>query len=105
MDELKARLKQDAQEIEASTSLGLQARIDASLHAARETESVTGHSSAVRSPARSPSWLVSGLTGLTAAVLVILLINWNRATETQLDDLAVDSQATSEESTPPCPRR
>ena len=78
MDELKARLIEDAGEIEAVVSPELQQRIDASLHAARETRSVAGG----RPAKRNSLWLISSLTGLTAAALVILVISWNQPPET-----------------------
>ena len=84
MDDLKTRLKQDADEVQASTSPELRARIDASLHAARGSKAVTSM------PATRPVslWWVSSVTGLTAAVLVILLINWNRPVEEETQDIA-----------------
>jgi hypothetical protein len=88
MDELKARLIEDAGEIEAVVSPELQRRIVASLHAARETRSVAG-----RSPAKRNSlWLFSSLTGLTAAALVILVISWNRPPETAPQQQVADQQ-------------
>jgi len=78
MDELKARLIEDAGEIEAVVSPELRQRIDASLHAARETRSVAGG----RPAKRNSLWLISSLTGLTAAALVILVISWNQPPET-----------------------
>ena len=77
MDKLESRLKQDAADIQAETSAELRARIDASLYAARETRSI-----ASARPARATSmWWVSSITGLTAAVLVIMLLNWNQPAE------------------------
>ena len=77
MDELKTRLIEDAGEIEAVVSPELQRRIDASLIAARETKSVAG-----RHPEkRNFLWMISSLTGLAAAALVILVIGWNRQPE------------------------
>jgi hypothetical protein len=78
MDELKTRLIEDAGEIEAVVSPELQQRIDASLHAARETRSVAGG----RPAKRNSLWLISSLTGLTAAALIILVISWNQPPET-----------------------
>jgi len=77
MDELKKRLIEDAGEIEAVVSPELQRRIDASLNAARETRSVAGG----RPEKRNSLWLISSLTGLAAAALVILVIGWNRQPE------------------------
>ena len=77
MDNLENRLKQDATDIRAETSAELRARIDASIYSARETRSV-----ADAGPVRATSlWWISSVTGLTAAVLVITLLNWNRQTE------------------------
>ena len=80
MDKLETRLKQDAAGIQAETSTELRTRIDASLHAAREQRST-----AYERPARATtSWWVSSVTGLTAAVLVIALFNWNRSAEQEV---------------------
>jgi hypothetical protein len=89
MDELKNRLKQDADDIQANTSPELQARIDASLHAARETKSVTS------TPMARPKslWLISSITGLTAAILVILLMNWNQPVEQEAPDISASNEA------------
>ena len=97
MDELKTRLKQDAAEIKTETSAELRARIDASIYAARETRSVAGER-----PARAKSlWWISSITGLTAAVLVITLFNWNRPSDPQtLDTLASIPPATESVSLP-----
>lgn len=88
MDELKARLIEDAGEIEAVVSPELQQRIDASLHAARETRSVAGG----RPAKRNSLWLISSLTGLTAAALVILVISWNQSPETVPQVQVADQQ-------------
>lgn len=89
MDELETRLKQDAADIQAKTSPELQARIDASLFAARGSKTVSR-----TPPARSTSlWWISSITGLTAAVLVILLMNWNKPVEQELPDIAARNQA------------
>lgn len=88
MDELKARLIEDAGEIEAVVSPELQQRIDASLHAARETRSVAGG----RPAKRNSLWLISSLTGLTAAALVILVISWNQPPETVPQIQVADQQ-------------
>jgi hypothetical protein len=75
MDEFEKRLKRDADAIQAEASPELRARIDASLRstsqvrpAGRKTE-----------PAPANMWWASSLTGLAAAIMVIVLINWNRA--------------------------
>ena len=78
MDELKTRLIEDAGEIDAVVSPELQRRIDASLNAARETRSVAG----ARPEKRNSLWMISSLTGLAAAALVMLVIGWNRQPET-----------------------
>jgi len=73
MDELERQLKQDAGEIEATVSPQLRARIDASLHAARDSQPV-------KSVERTSTslWWMSSLTGLVAALLVIAFFNLNR---------------------------
>jgi len=75
MDEFENRLKRDAEDIRAEVSPELRARIDASLRATEQIRPV---------PASRASgvnlWWASSLTGLAAAILVIVLINWNRPT-------------------------
>lgn len=88
MDELKTRLIEDAGEIEAVVSPELQRRIDASLHAARETRSVAGQ----RPAKRNSLWLISSITGLTAVALVILVIDWNRQLEEAPQEQVADQQ-------------
>jgi hypothetical protein len=74
MDEFEKRLKRDADAIQAEVSPELRARIDASL---RGTEQLRPTSPAVQhSPVNL--WWASSLTGLAAAVMVIVLINWDR---------------------------
>jgi hypothetical protein len=89
MDELKKRLIEDADEIEAVVSPELHRRIDASLNAARETRSVAGGRTAKRS---NSLWLISSLTGLTAAALVILVISWNQPPESVPQEQVADQQ-------------
>ncbi len=75
MDEFENRLKRDAVEIRAGISPELRTRIDASLRATEQIRPVP--------ESRAPGmnlWWASSLTGLAAAVIVIVLINWNRPT-------------------------
>lgn len=72
MDDFEKRLKRDADAIQASVSPELRARIDASLHGIEPIRPATPRSTPVR------LWWASSLTGLAAAVLVIVLVNWNR---------------------------
>lgn len=75
MDEFEKRLKRDAEKIEARCSAELRDRIDASLRATKRIEPVPeSRTSAIK------LWWASSLTGLAAAVIVIILINWNRPT-------------------------
>ncbi len=75
MDEFENRLKRDAEEIRAGVSPELRTRIDASLRATEQIRPVP------ESPASGMNlWWASSLTGLAAAVIVIVLINWNRPT-------------------------
>jgi len=73
MDEFENRLKRDAEDIRAEISPQLKERIDASLRATDRIQPVpeSGTSSA-------NLWWASSLTGLAAAIMVIVLINWNR---------------------------
>lgn len=75
MDEFETRLKRDADEIRAEVSPGFKQRIDASLQATKRIQPVP--------ESGNPGinlWWASSLTGLAAAVIVIVLINWNRPT-------------------------
>jgi hypothetical protein len=76
MDEFESRLKRDADGIQAEVSPELRQRIDATLRATKRIQPVA--------ESGNPGinlWWASSLTGLTAAVIVIVLINWNRPTE------------------------
>lgn len=73
MDEFEKRLKRDAENIEAGMSPELRQRIDASLRGTERIEPVP--------ESRAGSfkiWWTSSLTGLAAAIIVIVLVNWNR---------------------------
>lgn len=73
MDEFEHRLKLDAQAIRAGISPELRSRIDASLRATEQIRPVP------ESPAPGMNlWWASSLSGLAAAIIVIVLINWNR---------------------------
>jgi hypothetical protein len=75
MDEFETRLKRDADEIRAEVSPGFKQRIDASLQGTKRIQPVP--------ESGNPGinlWWASSLTGLAAAVIVIVLINWNRPT-------------------------
>ena len=75
MDEFENRLKRDAEEIRVGKSPELRTRIDASLRATEQIRPVPeSHASGMN------LWWASSLTGLAAAVIVIVLINWNRPT-------------------------
>ena len=75
MDEFENRLKRDAENIRAGISPELRARIDASLRATEQIRPVPEYRTSGMN-----LWWASSLTGLAAAVIVIVLINWNRAT-------------------------
>ena len=77
MDEFENRLKRDAEDIRAEISPELRSRIDASLRATEQIRPVP--ESRISG---SNLWWASSVTGLAAAVIVIVLINWNQpATE------------------------
>jgi hypothetical protein len=89
MDEFEKRLKRDAEAIEAEVSPALRARIDASLRGIEPLRTARKVSSSATS-----LWWASSLTGLAAAVTVIVLINWNRPApesvpETPVADITV----------------
>ncbi len=75
MDEFENRLKRDAEDIRVAVSPELQSRIDASLRVTEQIRPV---------PETRTSginlWWASSLTGLAAAIIVIVLINWNHPT-------------------------
>ena len=73
MDEFEKRLKKDAANICAEVSPELQRRLDASL---RGVEPIPMAPDAGRTT--GSLWLASSLTGLAAAVSIIVLLNWNR---------------------------
>lgn len=72
MDEFEKRLKRDADAIEAEVSPQLRARIDASLQGVEPVRQAGKETTPVI------LWWASSLTGLAAAVLVIVLVNWNQ---------------------------
>ena len=72
MDDFEKRLKRDADAIEADVSPQLRARIDASLQGVEPVRRARKEATPVN------LWWASSLTGLAAAVLVIVLINWNQ---------------------------
>lgn len=73
MDKLQKRLQDDAAQIDADVSAQLQARLDVSLNSTNMLREVP-------EPRRSTAslWWASSVTGLAAAMLVIIIINWNR---------------------------
>ena len=77
MDKLERRLKEDAGFIKADLAPELQERIRASLEStqpAKQTPRTT------KTPGTS-LWWASSLTGLAAAALLIVVINWNGGVE------------------------
>jgi hypothetical protein len=77
MDKLANRLREDAAKIDAEISAQLDSRIQASLAA---IEPAGGRR---RKPVRRPVsfWLASSLTGVAAALAVIVVLNINDSTE------------------------
>ena len=73
MDEFEKRLKRDAEAIDAEMPPQLRDRIDASLLGVEPLRPVDGG----RRSSPVSLWWASSLTGLAAAVLVIVLLNWN----------------------------
>ena len=73
MDKLEKQLKDDAVLIKADLSPELQERIRASLESTRPADQAPRKT---QMPGVS-LWWASSLTGLVAAVLVIVLVNWN----------------------------
>lgn len=73
MDEFEKRLKRDAEDIRAGITPELKERIDASIRGTKRIKPVPDAASSGIN-----LWWTSSLTGLAAAVIVIVLINWNR---------------------------
>lgn len=96
MDNFEKRLKRDADAIEAEVSPELRARIDASLHGIEPVHQVR------REPAPVNLWWASTVTGLAAAVLVIVLINWNQpGANVTPDETLADTRTDAELPTEP----
>lgn len=77
--DLEQRLRNDAQQIRAEISPELRARISASIRSVAPIRSVPASHDSRGS--RGPGWWASGLTGLAAALLIILLVNTDRGSE------------------------
>lgn len=73
MDKLERQLKEDAGLIKADLSVELQERIRASLESTRPADQAPRKTQVPG----TALWWASSLTGLAAAALVIVLINWN----------------------------
>jgi hypothetical protein len=71
MDKFAKRLKEDAAAIDATVSDDFERRLAASLAATRVVDPVP-----VRRSAPATLWWASSLTGLAAAVAVIVVLNW-----------------------------
>ena len=84
MDEFEKRLKRDADAIRADVSTELAARIDASLKGIEPIRPVDGK------PASTSAglWWASSLTGLAAAIVVVVLVNWNQPAIETVPELA-----------------
>lgn len=83
MDKLEQRLRDDAEHIRAEVSPEMQARIEAALRAAEPVRPVP----TTRQPVAT-LWWASSLTGLAAAVLLIVLLNWNAPETERVEPLA-----------------
>jgi hypothetical protein len=77
MDKLERRLKEDASLIKAELAPELQERIRASLESTQPAKQAPR---AIKTPGTS-LWWASSLTGLAAAALLIVVINWNGGVE------------------------
>jgi hypothetical protein len=86
MDKLQAKLKADANRIDAEVSPQLQERIAASLHA---LPMLPAEAKVARTTASL--WWASSLTGLAAAMLLLVLTSWNRET---VEDVSPETYAT-----------
>lgn len=70
MDEFERKLKDDADRIEATVSPALQARLDATVHALEPKSTST-----LNSQPGIGWWWLSSLTGVAAALLLIVYLN------------------------------
>jgi hypothetical protein len=77
MDKLERRLKEDAALIKAELAPELQERIRASLESTQPAKQMPR---TTKTPGTS-LWWASSLTGLAAAALLIVVINWNGGVE------------------------
>ncbi len=77
MDKLERQLREDAGLIKADLSPELQERIRLSLESTRRLDQAPQKT---QMPGTT-LWWASSLTGLAAAALVILFVNWNSATD------------------------
>ncbi len=77
MDKLERRLKEDAGLIKVDLAPELQERIRASLESTQPAKQAPR---AIKTPGTS-LWWASSLTGLAAAALLIVVINWNGGVE------------------------
>lgn len=83
MDKIEKRLKDDAALFDAVISPELRERIRNSVESTRPVDSMQGRT---RIPGMT-RWWASGLTGLAAAGLVIVLVNWKSPPE-PVEDIA-----------------
>ena len=95
MGEFEKRLKRDADDIRATVSPELRARIDASLHGVQPIRTAKPRSAPVK------LWWASSLTGLAAAVMIIAVVNWNRPAQETPPAVAENPQPAVTE--PPLP--
>lgn len=73
MDNFEKRLKQDANAVNTDISPELRARIDASLRGVEQVRPVTN-----AAHSQNNLWWVSSLTGLAAAIIIIVMLNLNQ---------------------------
>ena len=97
MDNFEKQLKRDADAIDAEVSGELRARIDASLHGIEPVRQVNKESPALN------LWWASSLTGLAAAVLVIVLVNWNQPDRGGVTPVETTAEARAEADLPTVP--
>ena len=84
MDEFEKRLKRDADAIRPEASPELAARIEASLRGIEPIRPV-----AERPASSTGLWWASSLTGLAAAIAVVVLVNWNQPTVEDVPEATV----------------
>ena len=79
MDELQARLKRDAEQLQAETSPEMRLRLKASLSAARDARTVAVKRPGPAESSQGSAWWLSAITGVAAVLFVVFWVNYYRS--------------------------